>query len=63
MHDWESNLGLSDLQLSIYPLSYKAINIVTVKIDFYISLQTLDQYWLTLVFIDPLLCNTLLQTH
>ena len=34
-----------------YPLSYRAIDIIYVKIDFYISPQTLDQYWSTLVYI------------
>ena len=41
--------GPSVPQPSIYPLSYRAIVIFEVKIDFYISPQTLDQYWLTLV--------------
>ena len=43
------NWGSSDPQLSTYPLSYKAIDIIDVKIDLYISPQTLDQYWSTLV--------------
>ena len=47
--DLESNRGPSDPQPSTYPLSYRAIDIFVVKIDFYISPQTLDQYWLTLV--------------
>ena len=43
--DWESNGGPSDQQPSTYPLSYRALDIHKVKIDFYISPQTLDQYW------------------
>ena len=50
---WESNRGPSDLQPSTYPMSYRAINVVNVKIDFYISPQTLDQNWLTLVYSQP----------
>ena len=43
----------SDLLLhrpSLYWLSYRAIDNLTVKIEFHISPQTLDQYWLTLMF-------------
>ena len=39
----ELNRGPSDPQTSTYPLSYRAIDIV-VKIDLYVSPQTLDQY-------------------
>ena len=46
---WDSNWGTSDPQPSTYLLSYKAIDTIDVKIDFYISPQTLDQYWSTLV--------------
>ena len=44
------NWGPSDPQPSTCPLSYRAIDINDVKIDFYISPQTMDQYWSTLVF-------------
>ena len=47
--DWESPWGISDPQPSTYPLSYTALDIIIVKIDLYISPQTLDQYWSTLV--------------
>ena len=43
------NRGTTDPQPSTYPLSYRAIDILDVKIDFHISPQTLDQYWSTLV--------------
>ena len=49
--DWESIRGPSDLQPSTFPLSYRAIDNNSVKIDFYISPQTLDQYWSTLVLL------------
>ena len=49
LSDWESNQGPSDPQPSFYPLSYRAIDIINAKIDFYISPQTLDQYWSSLV--------------
>ena len=49
--DWDSNRGPSDPQPSTYPLSYGAIDIKIVKIDLYISPQTLDQYWSTLVLV------------
>ena len=55
--DWESNRGPSDPQPSPYPLSYRAIDIINVKIDLYISTQTLDQYWSTLVKIN-ISCST-----
>ena len=48
---WDSNWGTSDPQPSTYLLSYKAIDTIDVKIDFYISPQTLGQYWSTLVLI------------
>ena len=49
--DWKLYRGLSVPQSSTYPLSYRAIDTIDVKIDFYISPQTLDQYWLTLVLL------------
>ena len=62
--DWESYLGLSDPQLSTYPLSYRAIDIINVEIDICISPHTFDQYWsaldfytLTQAFISLLLCR------
>ena len=42
---WESNRGPS----ALYPLSYRVIDIINVKIDLYILPQTLYQYWSTLV--------------
>ena len=48
--DWELNRGPSDPQPSTYPLSYRALDIIDVKINFYILPQALDQYWSTLVF-------------
>ena len=39
----------SDPQPASYPLSYSAIDVIGVKVDFYISPQALDQYWSTLV--------------
>ena len=50
--DWKMSRGISDPQLSTYPLSYRALEIIEVKIDFLISLQTLDQYWSTLVLLS-----------
>ena len=38
--DWESNQGPSDPQPSTYALSYRAIDIFDVKIDFAADLET-----------------------
>ena len=50
--DWESNRSPSVPQPSTYPLSYRAIVVIYVKIVFIISQQTLDQYWSTLVLMS-----------
>ena len=50
--DW----GSSDSQPSTYPLSSRAIYIINGKIDFYISPQTFDQYWSTLVLVLATFC-------
>ena len=41
--------GPSDPQPRTHPLSYRGIDMIGAKINFYISPQTLDQYWSTLV--------------
>ena len=49
--------GVPYPQPSTYPLSYRAIDINDVKIYLYISPQTLDQYWSTLVYSQPATTN------